>query len=62
MDPNVALETMRRLSARLFRTLDAEEGGGVDTEDALELAEAAQALDQWLSRGGFLPSDWAKAR
>ncbi len=50
MDPNEAL-------ARLRRYADA----AVDDapEDWLDTApELFQALDSWLSKGGFLPADW----
>jgi hypothetical protein len=29
---------------------------------AEELVEAAEALDEWLRGGGFLPTAWATAR
>jgi hypothetical protein len=28
-------------------------------DDLLELAEAIEALDDWITRGGFRPDDWA---
>ena len=28
--------------------------------DANRLAELAQALDEWIVKGGFLPTDWSK--
>lgn len=55
MDPETALERARYLSGKIT-------GGGVTTEDlatlAEDLAEAFQALDEWLSRGGFKPGPW----
>lgn len=56
MDPNANLEELRGL----YRTiLD----NGQDTfDDATRLAELVEALDGWLSKGGFLPSEWAKGR
>lgn len=27
---------------------------------ALALADAFRALDEWLTKGGFLPADWAR--
>jgi hypothetical protein len=42
MDPNIALEELRELFA------------GKATAEAA----AFQDLDEWLSKGGFLPDDW----
>ncbi len=53
MDPNTNLQRQRQLCASL---LDGDVG---DTADlAVELAELARALDEWISRGGFLPQAW----
>lgn len=52
MDPNATLAILRVL---VSSALDS------DSDDARELAEHADALDAWLSRGGFLPSDWGRA-
>ena len=34
----------------------------VTTETVERGAEAAQALDTWMSNGGFLPEEWARAK
>lgn len=56
MDPNETLVSIRALTAKIIELSDK------DDEDlaieGLELAEAAQALDEWLTKGGFLPSAW----
>lgn len=50
MDPNETLRRLRELCAldncRLF---------------AEEIADLFEALDQWLSKGGFLPEPWTGA-
>jgi len=55
MDPNQALADAREAYALVNRTED-------DAEDHLQaledLAEAFRALDEWISQGGFLPSEW----
>ena len=51
MDPNTCLEMCRKLAKRALQ------GEEVDVE---ELAEAFQNLDNWLSEGGFLPSEWRR--
>jgi hypothetical protein len=53
MDPNETLALIRELSAKIIgQVLDD------DNHDAIMLAEACQALDGWLCRGGFKPRDW----
>ena len=47
MDPNAALAKVRELI------------GDGDSADVL-LVDAFEALDEWLSKGGFLPSDWER--
>ena len=60
MDPNVILRALRQLTARI------EEIGrepGADWSDlAVEALEGIEALDGWLTRGGFLPDPWAANR
>jgi hypothetical protein len=46
MDPNATLERMRSI---------ADNSRGHDLDEMIELF---QALDDWLSRGGFLPREW----
>lgn len=55
MDPNAALAELRGLYADL---LDTEE----DDDHVMRIAELTQALDQWLTGGGFLPNEWQKNR
>lgn len=62
MDPNACLEKIRDLYERLVRVSDAEPDAPVAAEDAQELAEAVNDLDDWLCKGGFLPSDWNRNR
>lgn len=50
MDPNETLKKLRRL---LVPT-----GFGIDEQD--DVAELFVALDEWLSKGGALPEDWAR--
>jgi hypothetical protein len=52
MDPN---ETLRRLRDLSQTIIGADEN---ESEDALALAELVQAMDGWLKRGGFLPTEW----
>jgi hypothetical protein len=55
MDPNEALKNVREMSRRL----NADEFE-VDSGDAMALVEAFEALDGWLSNGGFLPDAWKR--
>lgn len=60
MDPDEALKIVREGMAKAISdTWNAE----VDELDWLDrTAEAFQGLDEWLCRGGFLPTDWNKYR
>lgn len=53
MDVNETLETIRRLAAN-FRDTN---WPWDDTETDL-LIEHIEALDEWISNGGFLPLQW----
>jgi hypothetical protein len=57
MDPNATL-------ARLRHMVESVQGGAYRESEAVanldELTELVAALDGWLSRGGFLPSDWER--
>ena len=57
MDPDTALENAREalaVYARRYR----DKGTGLSEAD--DLADAFEALDGWLSRGGFLPDAWKR--
>ena len=55
MDPNAALGAMRRLSADILADWPEDDD---NVTPAIELAEAFQGLDEWLSAGGFRPDAW----
>ena len=59
MDPNECLKNLRKAMDALGESI-AE--GGVDVDDVESLMDRVHALDTWLSKGGFLPDDWAKGR
>lgn len=56
MDPNTALSNLRNLTAMVINTENLEHSDQLDLLDSL--AEQVEALDEWLTRGGFLPSAW----
>lgn len=61
MDPDAALARIRDTRKRF----DEAERDGLNTTAlilAQELAEAIEDLDDWLSKGGFLPKDWGSRR
>lgn len=73
MDPNEALTAIRERVARLgvlcdseqlqqlLASLDVTQPSAEMSElvgEASELVEYVEGLDQWLSRGGFLPAAW----
>lgn len=52
MDPDKALEELReRVSAALMYATENE-------AEALELARRFRTLDNWITKGGFLPAEW----
>ena len=57
MDPD---ETLRRIRAIVQKTLYSDEESTL--EELGELTELVEALDGWVSKGGFLPAAWAKGR
>ena len=58
MDPDECLFKIRRLVAALL----GDDKGWMLDEDAVELAEHVDALDDWIRSGGFLPAAWARAQ
>lgn len=57
MDPNANLEEMRRLADQIIAA-DGCDDARIPPNAAERLAELVQALDAWISKGGFLPRDW----
>lgn len=53
MDPNANLEEIRRIIRQCTN------GVQWDPERLVDLIEA---LDQWMTKGGFAPKDWQKGR
>lgn len=51
MDPNENLKQQREIVNRLLY-------GNPEENDGERLAELVEALDNWLSNQGFLPTDW----
>ena len=56
MDPNETLAQLRDALSRLEDVRGPARGPLADA--ASDLRDAAVALDEWLSRGGFLPEGW----
>jgi hypothetical protein len=55
MDPNAALAEIRK---ELGQVREAIEGDGDLVDSASCLVDAVEALDEWLSKGGFQPDAW----
>ncbi len=56
MDPNATLATLRNAIIQMDA---AESSADLSYQIAAEeLRDAAEALDDWLSKGGFLPDAW----
>jgi len=56
MDPNANLKEQRTIAQNILFSQHAE----TDLQDAERLAELVLALDEWITRGGFLPQDWTR--
>lgn len=56
MDPDAAVEALRRLS----KDLETVEDAGHRSAIAEEMATVWDGLDEWITRGGFLPSAWRR--
>jgi len=59
MDPDAAL-TEARKALQLYLRRYSDKGTGLYEAD--NLANAFEALDDWLSHGGFLPKAWEKRK
>lgn len=58
MDPNECLREMRTCYEQVLDpTYERLTDSGKD-EIAVNLATHAEALDKWISSGGFLPTEW----
>lgn len=60
MDPTANLKNQLELASRVVYL---SENKGSDEDIALmgyELAEYVIALDEWISKGGFLPKQWGR--
>ena len=56
MDPNACLAEIRQLIAESYRLDKTDESLSPIATD--RLVELIEGLDQWISRGGFLPKQW----
>ena len=62
MDPNKTLETARGIVTDILMKGEEDYRDLRDlTEEAENLAEQFLALDEWLTKGGFLPGEWSQA-
>lgn len=59
MDPTVVLEEIRKL-IKQYNEVTAPEFNAAHW--AYKLVGLIEGLDEWMSKGGFLPEQWVKAR
>ena len=57
MDPDAVLMLIRQ---RIEQWLEVDDANDFSEQSVMvgELVDALQALDRWLTTGGFLPKDW----
>lgn len=61
MDPDEALNRLRH--ALIDYRLAQDQENSMDAQaHAEDIADAAEALDEWIRKGGYLPMSWAKSR
>lgn len=58
MDPDAALAAIRRLA----KAFDEADNSLVAAGVASGLIDVVLGLDEWLTRGGYLPADWEEVR
>jgi hypothetical protein len=56
MDPDAALAQIRELVAKQQTDNELSDG------DTAELVELVDSLDEWLTKGSFLPTEWNALR
>lgn len=62
MDPDANLREQREIAKRIVALAETGEDDQQLGEEGIRLAELVLALDEWLTNGGFLPTDWAAMR
>ena len=55
MDPNETLDAIRRVIKRINE-------GESQSDDFEGICDLFEAFDEWMSKGGFLPTDWRKSK
>lgn len=57
MDPNATVKELRELCEEIAEALDnGADAGDINAE--ARFVELFQGLDEWMSKGGFLPEAW----
>jgi len=59
MDPDANLREQLQLVKKIMRAVDKDKP--VELDDVDRLVDLVDALDGWLSRGGFLPRRWERS-
>lgn len=62
MDPNEALKNLRDTIGLATALSDGDPVDFTAEQILADMTEDVQALDEWLSKGGFLPTDWRMSR
>ena len=60
MDPNANLYEQIKCATRIMHAADT--AGDAVSDDAYRLAELVTALDGWIRKGGFLPTQWERGK
>jgi len=61
MDPNATLQELRELAGETIKEWEHPETTEIITPEHYLLAQKIKRLDDWISNGGFVPTDWDKS-
>lgn len=57
MDPNAALDAIRKI---IYAHQLGNGGEDLTPDEVSRLYDLVEGLDQWMSKGGFLPTAWQR--
>lgn len=60
MDPNENLRMLRSIISSITTAFSRNEDP--DPEDVQEMVLFVESMDEWLSKGGFLPNEWKRTK
>lgn len=62
MDPNETLKLLHETASDIFEAVDRGCSFADLTEEAETMATLFNSLDEWIRKGGFLPTPWQRTQ